>query len=78
VQLGVLGMLAYLAFLITAVRQARHFSNPEKTLAFGVIGTLVIDSLLHAPFFLVGESQFFILMLAVVLAQNRYQTSHQS
>ena len=76
VQLGVLGILAYLAFFITAVRQARHFSNPEKTLALGLLGILVIDSLLHAPFFLVGESQFFILMLAVVLAQIRYQPDH--
>lgn len=77
VQLGIVGMLAYLVFLATAVRQTRYFGQSQKTLAFGLIGALVIDSLLHAPFFLVGESQFFILMLAVVLAQNRYQTNPQ-
>lgn len=72
VQLGMVGMLAYLAFLIAAIRQTRYFSHSQKTLVFGLVGALVVDSLLHAPLFLVGEAQFFILMLAVVLAQNRY------
>lgn len=72
VQLGLVGILAYLAFLATAIRQARYFDQSQKTLAIGLVGTLVIDSLLHAPLFLVGEAQFFILMLAVVLAQNRH------
>lgn len=76
VQLGLLGILAYLAFLATVVWQTRYFDHSQKTLAFGLLGALLIDSLLHAPFFLVGESQFFILMLAVVLAQNQDQAGH--
>jgi len=37
-------------------------------LAWGLIAALLVDSLLHAPLFLVGEALFFTLMLAVVLA----------
>lgn len=70
VQLGLLGLLAYLAFLVTAIREAWHFSRPERTLAFGLLGILVVDSMLHAPLFLVGEAQFFILMLALVMAKS--------
>lgn len=67
VQLGLLGILAYLAFLGSALRQARRFSLPEKVLCFGLLCTLLTDSILHAPLFLVTETQFFVLMLAIMM-----------
>lgn len=69
VQLGLIGIFAYMVFLVTALQRAWFYPRPERTLALGLLGTLVVDSLFHAPFFLVGEAQFFILMLALVLAR---------
>ena len=75
VQLGLVGILAYLAFFAAAVRQTRYYGTTQRTLVFGLLGALLIDSLLHAPFFLVGELQFFVLMLAVLLAPNQRHAS---
>lgn len=71
VQWGLIGILAYLAFLASAIYHSRPFSRPDKILAYGLISSLIVDSLLHAPLFLVGEAQFYILMLAVVLAKTK-------
>src|SRR5690606_7174709 len=68
VQLGMVGILAYVLFLASAVHHTRPLDTPQKVLGFGLIGALLVDSLLHGPLFLVGEAQFFILMLAVFLA----------
>lgn len=70
VQLGALGILGYLAFLGSAAWRASLYSGPRKTLAFGLLAALLVDSVLHAPLFLVTEAQFFTLMLAVVLAHR--------
>jgi len=68
VQFGMVGIFAYLAFLASAVQRSRTYPVPQKVLAWGLIAALLVDSLLHAPLFLVGEALFFTLMLAVVLA----------
>lgn len=68
VQLGVIGILAYVLLLISAIRHAWLLDTPQKVLGLGLIGALLVDSLFHGPLFLVGEAQFFILMLAVLLA----------
>lgn len=75
VQLGLLGILGYLTFFACALRQAWHFNRPEKVLAIGLAGALLVDSFLHAPLFLVTEAQFFTLMLAVVLARAHPQNA---
>ncbi len=67
VQLGLVGILAYLAFLGSALHQARRFALPEKVLCIGLLGTMLTDSILHAPLFLVTETQFFVLMLAIMM-----------
>ena len=67
VQLGLVGILAYLSFLGTVLLQARRFSLPEKVLSIGLLCTLLTDSVLHAPLFLVTETQFFVLMLAITM-----------
>lgn len=68
VQLGAIGLLAYALFLASAVWRAWGYARPQKVVALGLIGALLADSMLHAPLFLAGEAQFFILMLAVTLA----------
>src|SRR5690606_36936652 len=75
VQWGLLGILAYLALFASAIYHCRNFSRPEKVLAYGLISSLLVDSLLHGPLFLVGEAQFFILMLAVVLSKHGLDSS---
>lgn len=70
VQMGVIGLFAYIGMLAAGLSQAWRLPPREKTLAAGLISILIVDSLFHAPFFLVGEAQFFILMLGVVLAQK--------
>lgn len=67
VQLGLLGILAYLAFLGSIFKQAQRFSLPGKVLTVGLLFTLLTDSILHAPLFLVTETQFFVLMLAIMM-----------
>lgn len=67
VQLGLMGICAYLFFLASVYKQAQRFSLPEKVLCIGLLGTMLTDSILHAPLFLVTETQFFILMLAIMM-----------
>jgi O-antigen ligase len=76
VQLGMVGILAYLVFLGGAVWRSLSYAAPQQVLALGLLGVLLVDSLLHAPLFLVGEAQFFILMLAVVLAARPDRSAH--
>lgn len=71
VQLGLFGVFCYFIFLGAAVQLARQFYLPEKVLLIGLVGTLIVDSLLHAPLFLVTEAQFFILMLGLLTAGNK-------
>ncbi len=68
VQLGVVGILAYLAFLAIAAWQAMKLDNGSKILGVGLVATLVADSIFHAPLFLVAEASFFILALPLVNA----------
>jgi O-antigen ligase len=77
VQLGLLGILSYLAFLGTALQQARRFSLPEKVLCVGLLCTLLTDSILHAPLFLVTETQFFVLMLAIMMNFSPALQAHE-
>lgn len=63
VQMGVVGLLAYLAFLTIAAWQAMKLDNGSKILGVGLVATLVADSIFHAPLFLVAEASFFILAL---------------
>ena len=76
VQLGLLGIAAYLFLLGAAIQRARQFSLDEKVLGFGLISTLLTDSVLHAPMFLVSEAQFFILMLAVLMSNAATNKLH--
>lgn len=70
VQLGMFGILAYLAFIASIIWHSRLFARDGRVLAIGLTLTLVTDSMLHAPLFLVTEAQFFTLMLAVILADG--------
>lgn len=68
VQLGLLGIFMYGVFLWSATKLASQFHLPEKILGLSLIATLIVDSVLHAPLFLVTEAQFFTLMLALMMS----------
>ena len=67
VQLGLIGIGIFLYFLWSAIETARKLDLHQKVLALGLISTLIVDSFLHAPLFLVSEAQFFIIMLGLLL-----------
>ncbi len=68
VQLGLVGILAYLMYLGIAVWQALKLENGSRILGVGIIATLLADSIFHAPLFLVAEAAFFILILPLFMA----------
>lgn len=65
VQLGMMGVLLYLALLLAIAKQSSTMTTGKKIIAFGVISTLLVDSFTHAPLFLVTEAQFFVLMIGM-------------
>jgi O-antigen ligase len=77
VQLGLFGLFLYILFLSSAVQLARKLDKPENVMLTGLVGILVVDSVFHAPLFLVAEAQFFILMLGLLAAGNYTNRSHE-
>ena len=73
VQLGLLGIVMYGLFLCSATKMASQFQLPEKVLGLSLIATLIVDSVLHAPLFLVTEAQFFTLLLALMMSTQTYK-----
>lgn len=69
-QFGVIGILAYLVFIGTCIRQSLHQSAQFRILGMGMVATLIVDSMFHAPLFLISEAAFFILLLPLFLAQS--------
>lgn len=67
VQLGAVGIIGYLLYMLAGVLQALRFTGEQKILAIGLIATLFADSLFHAPLFLISEAAFFILMLSILM-----------
>ncbi len=68
VQLGALGLVAYLTFLFVCVKQALTLPPVQKIMGAGLVATLIADSLFHAPLFLISEAAFFILLFPVFMA----------
>jgi O-antigen ligase len=70
VQLGLLGIFVYGIFLYSAANLARQFPLPEKVIGLALVATLIVDSFLHAPLFLITEAQFFTLLLALTMSNT--------
>lgn len=70
VQLGAIGLLAYLAFIAAAIKSATNQTRLLQICGVGLVATLIADSITHAPLFLVTEAQFFILLFSVLLTQK--------
>ncbi len=74
VQLGAMGILAYLVFIAAAAKLAFQQNGFFRICSAGLIATLVADSITHAPLFLVTEAQFFILIFSAFLAKESQKT----
>lgn len=75
VQLGIAGLIAYLAFLAVCVQQALLLPDPSRIMAVGLVATLIADSIFHAPLFLIAEAAFFMLLLPLFMADKRSMTA---
>ena len=74
VQLGAVGLIAYLAFISAAIKSAANQTRLLQICSIGLVATLIADSITHAPLFLVTEAQFFILLLSVFLTKSDKNT----
>jgi O-antigen ligase len=70
VQLGLLGFLTYLGFLISQYYCSLTLPDGEKWLAQGLLLTLVITSLFNSPFLDHTEGHWFAFMIALCFAPN--------
>lgn len=70
VQLGLLGLIPYLAFLLSPFVESRHLPEPEKCLLQGLALSLVIVSVFNTPFYDHTEGHWFAVMIALCLAAS--------
>jgi len=77
-QLGVVGLLAFVAWLVTPVVWARGLDPPKRTLAIGLLAILAIHSMFDSPLFIVTEGHFYCAMLALLFAKPRAQAAGPS
>lgn len=70
IQLGILGIAAYLLFMGAAILQARLQSGEYKIIGIVLVATLLTDSLFHAPLTLIAEAAIFILLFPILLAKT--------
>lgn len=70
VQLGTMGILAYLVFIAASAKLAFQQNGFSRVCSAGLIATIIVDSITHAPLFLVTEAQFFILLFSAFLAKK--------
>ncbi len=70
VQLGAVGILGYLSFLIVYIMRALSLAPTQKIMGIGLAATLIADSFFHAPLFLISEAAFFMLLLPIFMAVN--------
>jgi O-antigen ligase len=68
VQLGLLGLLVYLGFLVSQYYYARALPDTDKWLAQGLLVTLVFTSLFNSPFLDHTEGHWFATMIALCFA----------
>jgi O-antigen ligase len=78
VQLGLLGVAAYLLWVASAAYVLRSASTYERALGFALLATLLIHSMLDSPLYIVTESTWYPLMLAILCAGYSNRSRSQS
>ncbi len=70
VQFGLLGLLALVAWLMSAAWCARRLPLAPQLLAYTVLATLGVHSMIDSPLYIVTEGTWYPLMLGVLLANT--------
>ncbi len=68
VQLGLLGLIAYLAWLVSAAWMLRTQPLLTRTLGVSVLATLAVHSMVDSPLYIVTEGAWYPLMLGILTA----------
>ena len=68
VQFGMLGLVALLAWLVTAGLSLRRLPIHEQLVGYSLLATLVVHSLLDSPLYIVTEGTWYPLMLGIFAA----------
>ena len=69
VELGILGLLAYIVYLISAARYADLLPPPQRALLLSFLAIMVVDSLVHGALWLAVENHLFTFVLALLMAE---------
>jgi O-antigen ligase len=70
IQLGVIGIGAYMFFMAAGIWQARLQRRDYKILGVGLVATLFVDSLFNAPLTLIAEAAIFILLFPIFVGKT--------
>ncbi|TAG48153.1 MAG: O-antigen ligase family protein [Betaproteobacteria bacterium] len=68
VQLGIVGILAYLVWFASVAYALRPVTRVQRALGYSVLATLFVHSLLDSPLYIVTEGAFYPLLLGILLA----------
>jgi O-antigen ligase len=68
VQLGIVGILAYLLWFASVAYALRPVSRVQRALGYSALTTLFVHSLLDSPLYIVTEGTWYPLMLGILLA----------
>jgi O-antigen ligase len=69
VELGSLGLLAYVLYLSSAARGAGQLPRPQRALLLSFLAIMVVDSLVHGALWLAVENHLFTFVLALLMAE---------
>ena len=69
VELGILGLLAYVFYLFSAARFVHHLPLTQRALLLSFLAIMVVDSLVHGALWLAVENHLFTFVLALLLAE---------
>jgi O-antigen ligase len=68
VQYGLLGVFALCIYFSVTIKMALQYSRLDKLFLLGMLGVLLMMSLVDVPFFIIDESRFFPAMLSLFFA----------
>jgi O-antigen ligase len=69
VQLGLLGVVLYLLWLLSIARDLSATRAPVRTLGYCFLATLIVHSLFDSPLYIAAEGAWYPLMLGVMVAR---------
>jgi O-antigen ligase len=78
VELGIVGILAYIFYLYSAAQGSRRLPDPKRALLLSFLGIMVVDSLVHGALWLAVENHLFTFILALLMAEVGASRDHSA